>query len=101
MNILLFFRKRIKRFSKWNTLVHVTMRLKYLFRRRQTTSEIHSSTLYDPKLKADLEHFIIQQVLQEAYYDEGTEDPFPITARFYDLIFSWMNMVSYALEEDG
>ena len=46
------------------------MRLKYLFRRRQTTSKVDCSSFYDSKLKTDSELFIIQQVQLEAYSDE-------------------------------
>lgn len=49
-----------RRFSKWNTLVYVTMRLKYVFRRGQITSKIDCPTLYDSNLKTDSELFIIQ-----------------------------------------
>ena len=45
------------------------MRLKYLFRRRQTR-KVDCSSFYDSKLKTDSELFIIQQVQQEAYSDE-------------------------------
>ena len=90
MNILSFLRKRIKkfvksslpvktqlpqtysdrRFSKWNTLVHVKMRLNNLFRQRQPRSKVEWLSLNNFKLKTDSDLLIIQQVQQQVYFDE-------------------------------